>query len=923
MVPSGGGCRFSLLLLEDDEFYITECVCMCEEDGTSGQLRGGSVAGQLRVCTKSVFFEPDDVRIPVMRIPYVSMDELEGNASENGIRVVAHRYTTMKPQGRDAPYTFCRGRQVTWRFRLSYAKVADIIPYAQQMLMSSRLGRNEMKEMHDVFLSQLEAEQRFDLGSLEDPTCERIVFEKPAMLVSRLTKERGKFVVTDVRFYFQPLHNISGGEHVRSHRLSAVYAAARRRSSLRDVGIELFLKMPAKRRTTVKHWGCSNAFFVFRSKEEREEALGAVLDHVGEDGSIAGGLLEAEGRYCQVATMAWQRGLLSNFEYLMYCNLAAGRSFHDLTQYPVFPWIIKDYTSDEIDLNCQDIFRDLSKPIGAINEERLKVFQQRYADMVEMQMHGGEEPFLYGTHYSCPGYTLFWLVRSMPEHMLRLQNGKFDAPDRSFTGIREAWESVCHSPTDVKELIPEFFCPGAEDFLKNSRGLALGCRQNGKPVGDVELPPWAHNDARYFLEKQWEALESPYVSANLHHWIDLVFGVCQRGEDALRNNNVFRQLTYEGLVNIDDIEDPVEKRSMEVAVAEFGQCPRQIFYRNHPQRRVCRSSFEAHEKSRNAMDGSEIIAKVLHVVQSLLESPPDGDDAASNDSDIALLHALEVTKEEYSTLLETMDSKKERSASGSTTDSQSSFQQRLQTVVSSSKRAGSNLLKYGNEALAAKVSSSLQALSPRKNGSRKNDASSPRQDDGPHLVREQGASWETSVFSGGLTSVEINPLNPSDVSISFQDGHILVFDLLTKEHRRRCALSHGSITCTAWSSQNILASGFDGAIYKYDTNTGSTSAFRAHSDIVSCLCTSDESSLVYSASWDETIKVWDLETAPWGQYDDVSIPLNTIASPAGAIWSMEVLLNDSIVAATLSAECVPVKMVHCLALPVQMEFLEC
>jgi len=246
-----------------------------------------------------------------------------------------------------------------------------------------------------------------------------------------------------------------------------------------------------------------------------------------------------------------------------------------------------------------------------------------------------------------------------------------------------------------------------------------------------------------------------------------------------------------------------------------------------------------------------------------------------------------------------MDSKKERSASGSTADSQSSFQQRLQTVVSSSKRAGSNLLKYGNETLAAKVSSSLQALSPRKNGSRKNDASSTRQDDdGPHLVREQGASWETSVFSGGLTSVEINPLNPSDVSISFQDGHILVFDLLAKEHRRRCALSHGSITCTAWSSQNILASGFDGAIYKYDTNTGSTSAFRAHSDMVSCLCTSDESSLVYSASWDETIKVWDLETAPWGQYDDVSIPLNTIASPAGAIWSMEVLLNDSIVAGT-------------------------
>jgi hypothetical protein len=30
-------------------------------------------------------------------------------------------------------------------------------------------------------------------------------------------------------------------------------------------------------------------------------------------------------------------------------------------------------------------------------------------------------PFLYGTHYSTPGYVLFYLVRVAPEYMLRLQ----------------------------------------------------------------------------------------------------------------------------------------------------------------------------------------------------------------------------------------------------------------------------------------------------------------------------------------------------------------------------------------------------------------------------------------------------------------------------------------------------------------------
>lgn len=55
----------------------------------------------------------------------------------------------------------------------------------------------------------------------------------------------------------------------------------------------------------------------------------------------------------------------------------ADRTFHDLTQYPVLPWIIQDYTSMTLDLNDTNVYRDLSKPIGALNPtrlERLKVY---------------------------------------------------------------------------------------------------------------------------------------------------------------------------------------------------------------------------------------------------------------------------------------------------------------------------------------------------------------------------------------------------------------------------------------------------------------------------------------------------------------------------------------------------------------------
>ena len=56
-------------------------------------------------------------------------------------------------------------------------------------------------------------------------------------------------------------------------------------------------------------------------------------------------------------TAAWQRGRVSNRDYLLFLNLAAGRSFNDLTQWPVFPWILADYTSEQLDLSNSATYR--------------------------------------------------------------------------------------------------------------------------------------------------------------------------------------------------------------------------------------------------------------------------------------------------------------------------------------------------------------------------------------------------------------------------------------------------------------------------------------------------------------------------------------------------------------------------------------
>jgi len=40
-----------------------------------------------------------------------------------------------------------------------------------------------------------------------------------------------------------------------------------------------------------------------------------------------------------------------------------------------------------------------------------------------------------------------------------------------------------------------------------------------------------------FLKTMREALESKYVSNNLHNWIDLIFGYKQRGKASIEANN--------------------------------------------------------------------------------------------------------------------------------------------------------------------------------------------------------------------------------------------------------------------------------------------------------------------------------------------------------------------------------------------------
>uniref|UniRef100_A0A8C0KTX4 Protein FAN n=1 Tax=Canis lupus dingo TaxID=286419 RepID=A0A8C0KTX4_CANLU len=353
---------------------------------------------------------------------------------------------------------------------------------------------------------------------------EKLHMECKAEMVTPLVTNPGHVCITDTNLYFQPLNGY-----------------------------------PVSRDT-------DGIYFTFYEPQDRDDLyfyIATYLEH------------HVAERTAESYTLQWQRGHLSNYQYLLHLNNLADRSCNDLSQYPVFPWIISDYCSAELDLSNPGTFRDLSRPVGALNKERLERLLARYQEMPEPK-------FMYGSHYSSPGYVLFYLVRIAPEYMLCLQNGRFDNADRMFNSIGETWKNCLDGATDFKELIPEFYGDDVS-FLVNNLKLDLGKRQGGQMVDDVELPPWARSPED-FLQKSKDALESNYVSEHLHEWIDLIFGYKQKGSDAVGAHNVFHPLTYEGGVDLNSIEDPDEKVAMLTQILEFGQTPKQLFVTPHPRR---------------------------------------------------------------------------------------------------------------------------------------------------------------------------------------------------------------------------------------------------------------------------------------------------------------------------------------------------
>ncbi|KAH3758239.1 beige/BEACH domain-containing protein [Pelomyxa schiedti] len=368
----------------------------------------------------------------------------------------------------------------------------------------------------------------------------------------------GTFYIRDSSICFQKQQTPSHGDQLKPSCISIAYGTISKvlkmRYNLQNCALEIH---------SSSH--CKPLMISFDSEEIQKE----VYDH------IIGKAPNSAPPPLSQLTLKWQNGEMTNFEYLMFVNYLAGRTYEDWHQYPVFPYILADYVSSVMDFENPKTFRDLTKPMGAQSEYRLQhVFRKRYDDLARESM----APYMYSQHYSTFASVIHYMTRLQPfaSYHLDFQSGTFDQPARLFTSIEHSWHNSSSSTQgDVKELIPEFFY--LHNFLVNTNWFNFGVRPDNTRVHNIELPVWANGDRRKFIRLHQKALECKYVSEHIHKWVDLIFGVAQQ---SFSDDNVFRPTSVEG----GSVPDPTFAEAQKIETLLCGQVPKKIFHKPHPCR---------------------------------------------------------------------------------------------------------------------------------------------------------------------------------------------------------------------------------------------------------------------------------------------------------------------------------------------------
>ena len=160
-------------------------------------------------------------------------------------------------------------------------------------------------------------------------------------LISEMSSEEQVFVIPPSR----QNENLNCSVSVHKFQISKIRNIEKRRYLLQPIALELFLQN-------------GRTYLIAFERNERQKALQRIVQYATHARSTDPSTM------MNSLTSKWENGEISNFEYIVILNTWAGRTYNDLMQYPVFPWVLSDYDSNVLDFTKSETFRDFSLPMG-------------------------------------------------------------------------------------------------------------------------------------------------------------------------------------------------------------------------------------------------------------------------------------------------------------------------------------------------------------------------------------------------------------------------------------------------------------------------------------------------------------------------------------------------------------------------------
>lgn len=297
------------------------------------------------------------------------------------------------------------------------------------------------------------------------------------------------------------------------------------------------------------------------------------------------------------AVTAWREGRLSNFDYLMLLNHHAGRVIGDPNNHPIFPWVI-DFTS--LDTNFRDLSR--SKHFLTKGEDQLNFTYSSAQE--EMRRAPDQDPLVphhIGDISSDVTYYVY-LARKTPKEVLCSRVRPRWVPEEYPLSMEKMY---IWSPD---ECIPEFYID------------TTIFRSMHPDLPDLQLPSWAESPEE-FIRLHRSVLEGDVVSAQLHHWIDLVFGYKLTGHDAIKAKNVYLSV-------VDKHKNPTNAGIV------------QLFKSSHPKRAVSSSAPFILQEWSSYLHKSSISNVALFSIEQATPISPNTPDRDGNTKEPKTLESI-------------------------------------------------------------------------------------------------------------------------------------------------------------------------------------------------------------------------------------------------------------------------------------------